>query len=730
MKKNKRMFSLFLTLALVLSLLPALSPAARADEPEAVTAAPGTAVTLTATFNNVHWESMQYEKVIISPGGIRQGRTATDYGALALVWRVDGNAVSGGTYEYDSTAGTVTAVYSYSGGSLGETHLVSCDCDVKYSGAEYTSTLGTKSFSVTRRDLSRPVITQQPQSASAMVGGTLTFSVTASNVAAYSWCVCDAAVGQPYGWTTVKAHAAVSGEATATLTLKPSDSWLSGLAVYCDIKGTDGNWYSSSSADITVTDSVVPKPTITTQPVGQTGVKAGTPVTLSVAATGTGTLSYQWYQTAVNDISTIKADTTALSGTYTVPETPGTVYYCVSVTDTVGGKTSDMVYSNLVAVSYEAGKAPAISAQPQSVSKPEGGAATFSVTAAGDDLHYKWYCASGGAVTAVGTDSPTLTVSPLKKAEHDGGSYYCVVTNSSGSATSSKALLTVSAASATPAVDYTPASVTLKKGGTATVTASTVVAESAKGTLSYQWYAGSSSVPSTATVLSGETAASVTVGGGMAEGETRWYFCVVTNTKDGVRTSSFSSGMTGVKVTVQSSAKSAFSDVPPDAYYASAVDWAVEKTVTSGTGADSFAPDVNCNRAQTVTFLWRAAGSPAPAGTASPFTDVAASAYYCKAVLWAAENGVTTGTSATTFSPEAPVTRAAFVTFLWRAADKSAAAGTTVFTDVTDPAAYYSTAVGWAVAGGVTTGTSATTFSPAATCTRAQVVTFLYRYYK
>lgn len=168
-----------------------------------------------------------------------------------------------------------------------------------------------------------------------------------------------------------------------------------------------------------------------------------------------------------------------------------------------------------------------------------------------------------------------------------------------------------------------------------------------------------------------------------------------------------------------------FVDVPENAYYAPAVAWAVEKGVTEGTSATTFSPDAACTRAQIVTFLYRAAGSPAVKSTVNPFTDVTASDYYYNAVLWAVENGITTGTSETTFSPNESCTRAQCVTFLYRAVG-SAATAKASFTDVSADA-YYAPAVDWAVEKGVTTGTSATTFSPDDACTRAQIVTFLYR---
>ena len=167
-----------------------------------------------------------------------------------------------------------------------------------------------------------------------------------------------------------------------------------------------------------------------------------------------------------------------------------------------------------------------------------------------------------------------------------------------------------------------------------------------------------------------------------------------------------------------------FADVPTDAYYYEAVKWAAKKGITGGTGDGTFNPNGSCTRAHIVTFLWRAAGSPEPKSTVS-FADVPAGSYYAKAVAWAVENGITLGTGDGTFSPNATCTRAQSVTFLYRALGT---APTTVngFTDVTADA-FYADAVAWAVESGVTNGTSASTFSPNNGCTRAQIVTFLYR---
>ena len=168
-----------------------------------------------------------------------------------------------------------------------------------------------------------------------------------------------------------------------------------------------------------------------------------------------------------------------------------------------------------------------------------------------------------------------------------------------------------------------------------------------------------------------------------------------------------------------------FVDVSTDAYYNQAVQWAQEKGITDGISSNLFGPKQPCTRSQIVTFLWRAAGSPEPKGTAAGMTDVVPGSYYAKAVAWAVENGITTGTAEGTFSPDATCTRAQAVTFLARA-QNAKATGKTAFSDV--PAdSYFADAVAWAQANGVTTGTSETTFSPDSDCTRAQIVTFLYR---
>lgn len=172
-----------------------------------------------------------------------------------------------------------------------------------------------------------------------------------------------------------------------------------------------------------------------------------------------------------------------------------------------------------------------------------------------------------------------------------------------------------------------------------------------------------------------------------------------------------------------------FVDVPDDTYYYDAVLWAAKNSITGGMDDTHFAPDITCTRVQAITFLWRAAGSPMPNSTEMPFEDVEADSYYYYAVLWAIENGITSGTSATTFSPNDTCSRGQIVTFLWRSENSPAVGTDSTFTDVASDS-YYADATNWAVANGITAGIGdGTTFGPDANCDRAHIVTFLYRFF-
>lgn len=171
-----------------------------------------------------------------------------------------------------------------------------------------------------------------------------------------------------------------------------------------------------------------------------------------------------------------------------------------------------------------------------------------------------------------------------------------------------------------------------------------------------------------------------------------------------------------------------FTDVRSGDYFYAPVQWAMEKNITSGTSATTFSPNQACTRAQAVMFLWKAAGQPEPTRTSNPFRDVKSSDYYYKAVLWAVENNITSGTSDTTFSPNQSCTRGQIMTFLYKAAGSPSVSGSNPFRDVAYGDYFYRPVL-WAVRNDITSGTSATAFSPSASCTRGQIVTFLYKHY-
>ena len=201
----------------------------------------------------------------------------------------------------------------------------------------------------------------------------------------------------------------------------------------------------------------------------------------------------------------------------------------------------------------------------------------------------------------------------------------------------------------------------------------------------------------------------------------------LTDKGDGRFTFIMPAGKVEVKATFTEEVKiSPFRDVPTDAYYYEAVKWAQKKGITGGIGNDLFGPYQPCTRAQIVTFLWRAAGSPV-VNYAMDLADVSGDAYYAEAVRWALSQGITTGTADGRFAPDATCTRAQGMTFLFRAS-KASADGAPAFSDVAADA-YYAEAVKWATDNGITNGTTSSTFSPGSGCTRAQIVTFLWRLY-
>lgn len=368
---------------------------------------------------------------------------------------------------------------------------------------------------------------------------------------------------------------------------------------------------------------------------------------------------------------------------------------------------------------------PTITQQPQDAEIAKGGTATFTVAAQHTaELHYQWYFRpENGTAEKVGEDSPTLTLD-----RYEAGSVYCEVSVTGASKTSSEAKLTLlpgysmgdiwATVNYAPSITKQPVDATVAKGGT---TAFTVEA-TGTAPLHYQWYgiSDASSAISRTPRKVGTDAPALLVTNAFSNYEKAVFYCVVSNDYGEERSDTVQLVLKEEtpavieKPIIKREIK--FADVAETAYYRDPVAWAVEKGITNGTSDTAFSPNNTCTRAQIITFLWRAAGSPEPKNACS-FTDINAGAYYEKAVTWAAEQGMASGDK---FGPNDPCTREMAVEFMWKQAGSPKAPAAN-FTDVS------SDAVNWALEKGVTNGTSATTFSPKATCTRGQIVTFLWR---
>lgn len=284
---------------------------------------------------------------------------------------------------------------------------------------------------------------------------------------------------------------------------------------------------------------------------------------------------------------------------------------------------------------------------------------------------------------------------------------------------------------------YTPAdpanyetmtgSVTLlrRSSGSSTVTPGALITISRPQHGSVTSSAGSSAIPGSNVMLTVTPDRGYELGS-LSVRDSRGSELLLTNLGGGKYSFTMPAGSVQVDASFRKVTSASFVDVLPGSYYYDAVRWAVSNGITSGTSGITFSPNAACTRAQIVTFLWRAAGSPKPASNVNSFADVPADAYYRDAVLWAVEQGITNGVSEGRFEPNATVTRGQTVAFLYRAAGRPSVSGSSVFHDV-DAGAYYEDAVTWAYQKDITGGTSSSQFSPDAACTRAQIVTFLYR---
>lgn len=380
-----------------------------------------------------------------------------------------------------------------------------------------------------------------------------------------------------------------------------------------------------------------------------------------------------------------------------------------------------------------AASAPVITLNPQNAVWPEGSNASFSTEATNAaDAVYHWYISHNGTVydteaeatAAVGfaasgfstsAGGAILTLNGIT-AKADGAYVYCVVTNAAGSTTSARARITVGGTEAPPIMRL-PAALTVEIGQEAKLTC--IVTHPDAGNLEYIWYETTTGALEDIIAVMNESGMSFicdtsTVG-------TRYYVCRVKTANGGIGYSSV------VPVTVKKSTPpNPFTDVKEGDWCYDAVLWAVNEGVTEGMTKTSFAPDATCTRAQTVTFLWRGYGKPA-ASAENPFRDVKRGDWFHDAVLWAMKMDVTKGTSDVTFSPDDTVTRAQVVTFLWRCDGSPGVSAKNPFSDVAQGEYYYE-AVLWAVEKKITLGMTETTFAPDAGCTRAQIVTFLWRY--
>jgi hypothetical protein len=301
------------------------------------------------------------------------------------------------------------------------------------------------------------------------------------------------------------------------------------------------------------------------------------------------------------------------------------------------------------------------------------------------------------------------------------GTYYVRVAASGNTPAGEYTIVTVNAYQAPAAPDPEPSESANPGGGDTTPTTPTTPADTTTTTPTTPTTPvdTTTTTPTTPVDTTPTTTPTDTAGGNAGDDTT------ATPPADVVNTPSDDGDTVDAGDTVNDAANP-FEDVDEGKYYYEAVLWAVENGITDGTSETTFSPDASCTRAQAVTFLWRAAESPEPTSTEMPYADVSPDAYYYKAVLWAMENGITKGTSATSFSPDDTCTRAHIATFLWRAQNQPESEEENPFLDVSADA-YYAAAVQWAAENDITNGTSETTFGPNKTCTRGQIVTFLYR---
>ena len=551
-------------------------------------------------------------------------------------------------------------------------------------------------------------------------------------------------------------------------------------------------------------DPSVSKPVITAQP-ESVSVELGKNTSFRVSATGSG-LSWQWqYRYAGESVWHNWAGKTEASLTVTGKTSNKGCSYRCAVTNRGGTVRS----AAAVLTVTEPAVQPAVTTQPKSVSAALGQTVSMKVAATGGSLKYQWqYCYAGQSVWHDWSGKTSATLSITGNNTNNGCSYRCVISNSAGSVTSSSAMLTVT--NVKPAICRNPASVSVDIGKNTgfqvsaagsglkyqwqyrypdesawidwagkTEASLTVTGKTANNGCSYRCvvsnaYGSAASEAALLTVIgavlkpeiTAQPRSSVTAlgaktsftvraeGTGMSyqwqyrlpgdSGWSKWngqtepclvvtakssnngcqYRCRISNEAGSV----ISEAATLTVVSGHDCPGKEFTDMPDcGTVEHSAIDWAIETGVTEGTTASTFSPNKSVNRGQAVTFIWRAAGCPEPSSSYNPFTDVSAKSYCYKAVLWAVEYGLTKGTTATTFSPKKTCTRGQILTFLWRASGSYQYSSVEVpYTDV-KAGAYYDWAMRWAYWHRIDCGVSPTKFAPNADCTRLSTVLFLYR---
>ena len=528
-------------------------------------------------------------------------------------------------------------------------------------------------------------------------------------------------------------------------------------------------------------------PTVTVSPASANTYVGGSAVTLTATVSEPVdgfTYSYQWYSNTSNSNEGGTVIPDATTATYSPNIAAGTTYYYCVVTVTNGSDTTSATtavvpvtvasQAGSVTISnkktaatygdkpftftYEASKAATVTSSNTSVATVQDNNGTVTVTivgagtteiSVGFDGGTDYSAASDKFALTVAQAAPTVSIIAEPASLVGGGTVKLTVTTDAPT----EVVPTCEGVTVTPTGNGTYSAVLPNETRTYTFTAAydgdanharaektctvSVTAYYVPGAPTYPATAPAApngTVTVTPSNVSKGTNVTVTVKpnegyelGSLAVKDASGNLLPLTDLGNGKYSFVMPDGKVSVEAEFVKTAATSFADVPANAYFADAVKWAVDKGITNGLSDTMFGPYESCTRAQIVTFLWRAAGSPEPKAMSS-FTDVPANAYYAKAVAWAIENGITNGMTETTFAPNETCTRGQSVTFLHRAL-KGTASGSTNFTDVKSDA-FYADAINWAVANNVTNGTSNTTFSPNADCTRAEIVTFLYRAYQ